>query len=90
VCLKDRCWFHCNLSFVICDLDGNLGGMIRKFADDTKIGGIVDSKEGFLGLQWDLGLLGQCVDEWQMEFNLDQCDMMDLVDRIGTGTSCQK
>ena len=28
------------------DLDEDLGGMVSKFADDTKIGGIVDSEEG--------------------------------------------
>ena len=32
-------------------LDENIGGMVSKFADDTKIGGIVDSEEGYLGLQ---------------------------------------
>ena len=50
--------------------------MVSKFADDTKIGGIVDSEEGYLGLQQDLDQLGQCADEWQMEFNLDKCEVM--------------
>ena len=50
-------------------LDENLGGMVSKFADDTKIGGIVDSEESYLGLQQDLDRLGQWADEWQMEFN---------------------
>jgi len=36
------------------ELDENLGGMVIKFADDTKIGCIVDSEEGYLGLQRDL------------------------------------
>ena len=30
------------------DLDENIGGMVSKFADDTKIGGIVDSEESYL------------------------------------------
>ena len=58
------------------DLDENLGGMVSKFTDDTKIGGIMDSEEGYLGLQQDLDQLGQWADEWQMEFNLDKCEVM--------------
>ena len=41
------------------DLDENIGGMVSKFADDTKIDGIVDSEEGYLGLQRHLDQLGQ-------------------------------
>ena len=51
------------------DLDENIGGMVSKFADDTKIDGIVDSEESYLQLQRDLDQLGQWADEWQMEFN---------------------
>ena len=58
------------------DLDENLVGMVSKFADDTKIGSIVDSEEDYLGLQWDLDQLGQWADEWKMEFNLDKCEVM--------------
>ena len=50
--------------------------MVSKFADDTKIGGIVDSEEGYRGLQRDLDQLGQWADEWQKEFNLDKCEVM--------------
>ena len=32
------------------DLDENIGGMVSKFADDTKIGDMVDSVEGYLRL----------------------------------------
>ena len=42
--------------------------MVRKFADDIKIGD--------LGLQWDLDQLGRWADEWQIEFNLDNCKVM--------------
>ena len=54
------------------DWDENIGGMVRKFADDTKIGGTVDSEESYLRLQRDLDQLGQWADEWQMEFKLDK------------------
>ena len=58
------------------DLDENLIGMVSKFADDTKIGGMVDSEEGYLQLQRDLDQLGQWADKWQMDFNLDKCEVM--------------
>ena len=58
------------------DLDENIGGMVSKFADDTKIGGIVDSEEIYLQLHRDHDQLGQKADEWQMEFNLDKCEVM--------------
>ena len=66
------------LLFVICinNLDENLHGMVSKFVDDTKIGGIVDSEGGYLGLQQYLDQLDQWADEWQMEFNLDTCVVM--------------
>eukprot|EP00061_Rhincodon_typus_P006699 g27627.t1 len=53
------------------DLDVNIGGMVSKFADDTKIGGVVNSEEGYLRVQRDLDQMGQWAEEWQMEFNLD-------------------
>ena len=39
------------------DLDDNVVNWISKFADDTKIGGVVDSEEGFQSLQRDLDQL---------------------------------
>lgn len=37
---KDQCW---NFYFLL--LDGNIGGPIYKFADDTKIEGIADREK---------------------------------------------
>ena len=54
----------------------NVGSMISKFADDTKIGGVVDSEEGFLRLQQDLDQMGQWAEKWQMEFNSDKCEVL--------------
>ena len=50
------------------DLDENIGDMVSKFADDTKIGGVVDSEESYLRLQWDLDQLGQWLtnDRWRI------------------------
>ena len=52
------------------DFDENVQGMISKFADDTKIGGIVDIEEGYQKLQQDLDQLGKWAKKWQMEFNI--------------------
>ena len=41
------------------DLDENIGGMVSKFADDTKIGGMVYSEEGYLQVEQDPDQLGQ-------------------------------
>ena len=69
------------------NLDENLVGMVSKFADDTKIGDIVDSEGGYLGLQQDLDQLGQWAVEWQMEFNLDKCEVMHF-GRSNQGRTC--
>eukprot|EP00061_Rhincodon_typus_P010482 g34805.t1 len=47
--------------------------MISKFADDTKIGGVVDSEEGYLTVQQDLDEMG-----WEVadEFNLDTYEVL--------------
>ena len=50
------------------DLDENVQDMISKFADDTKIDGIIDSEEGYQKLQQDLDQLGKWAEKWQMEF----------------------
>lgn len=39
----------------------NVVGLVSKFEDGTKIGGIVDREGGFLRLQQDLDQLGQCL-----------------------------
>eukprot|EP00061_Rhincodon_typus_P010066 g34065.t1 len=58
------------------DLDLNIEDMVSKFADDTKIGGVVDSQEGYLREQRDFDQMGWWAEEWQMEFNLDKCKVL--------------
>jgi len=58
------------------DLDDNVVNWISKFADDTKIGGVVDSEEGFQSLQRDLDQLEKWAEKWQMEFNADKCEIL--------------
>eukprot|EP00061_Rhincodon_typus_P004849 g23569.t1 len=52
------------------------GGIVSKFADDTNIGGAVDSEEGYLRVQKDLDHMGQWAKTWLMEFNLDKCEVL--------------
>eukprot|EP00061_Rhincodon_typus_P000477 g11833.t1 len=62
--------------FYINDLDENVQGMNSKFADDAKIGGIVDNEEGYQKLQQDRDQLGKWAKKWQMEFNIDKCEVL--------------
>eukprot|EP00061_Rhincodon_typus_P016995 g45490.t1 len=52
------------------------GDMISKFADDTKIGGAVNSKEGYPRVQRVVDQMGQWTKEWQLKFNLDKCEVL--------------
>ena len=57
------------------DIDENVRGMISKFADDTKIGRVVNS-EGGQSLQEDIDGLVRWAEQWQMVFNSDKCKVM--------------
>eukprot|EP00061_Rhincodon_typus_P014807 g42111.t1 len=52
------------------DLKENVGGLISKFADNTKTGGAADSEEDFQRIQQDMDRLGTWMEKWQEEFNL--------------------
>uniref|UniRef100_UPI001626CA59 reverse transcriptase domain-containing protein n=1 Tax=Proteus mirabilis TaxID=584 RepID=UPI001626CA59 len=58
------------------DLDEGVEGWVSKFADDTKIGGVVDSEEGCCRLQRDLDMMQSWAEEWQMEFNPAKCEVV--------------
>jgi len=62
---------------------GHVGGLISKFADDTKNGGIGNSEENCQRIEQDINQLETWGETWQMEFNPDQCG----VKRFGRSTA---
>ena len=58
------------------DLEEGAEGWISKFADDTKIGGVVDEVEGCCRLQRDIDRMQSWAEKWQMEFNPDKCEVI--------------
>lgn len=75
LCHRARCWGPLLLVIHINDLEENYQGMIRKFADDIKVSGIVDS-EGCQKLQQYLDRLGRWAEEWLMDFDTEKWEAL--------------
>ena len=58
------------------DLDEGIQSNISKFADDTKLGGSVNCEEDAMRMQGDLDRLGGWAYAWQMQFNVDKCEVI--------------
>uniref|UniRef100_A0A803TK60 Reverse transcriptase domain-containing protein n=1 Tax=Anolis carolinensis TaxID=28377 RepID=A0A803TK60_ANOCA len=58
------------------DLDKGLEGMIIKFVDDTKLGGIANTPEDRSRIQNDLNRLERWVETNKMKFNRDKCKIL--------------
>ena len=58
------------------DLDSNVINKVLKFADDSKLWGVVETVEERIGMQKDLDTLGEWSEINQMPFNVDKCKVM--------------
>ena len=54
----------------------DLSGFVSKFADDTKVGRVVDTTADSEALQSILNHLMDWADRWQMQFNGDKCKVI--------------
>jgi len=60
------------------DLDSSLVSSVHKFADDTKLFGVVDNETHRRMLQKDLQRLCYWSEMWQMPFNASKCTVLHL------------
>uniref|UniRef100_A0A8C4NGT6 SAMM50 sorting and assembly machinery component n=1 Tax=Eptatretus burgeri TaxID=7764 RepID=A0A8C4NGT6_EPTBU len=60
------------------DLDNGVKSKLSKFADDTKLGGKVDIREGGDQIQESINTCVDLAKYWQMEFNLSKCKVLEM------------
>ena len=60
------------------DFDNGVKRKLSKFADDTKLGGKVDSRGGVDEIQESINTCRDWTKYWQMEFNLSKCKVLGM------------
>ena len=65
-------------NFFISDPDEGLEGILNKFADDTKLGGVSDTPEGCAAIQQDLDRLESWSERNLMKFNMGKHSVLHL------------
>ena len=60
------------------DLDVGLNNVVSKFADDTKIGNAIITESDREKLQEDLNKIVEWSNKWQMPFNVNKCQMLQI------------
>ena len=58
------------------DLEEGIKSNTSTFADDIKLGGSVNCEEDVRRLQGDLERLNVWADVWQMQYNIDKCEVI--------------
>ncbi len=59
-------------------MDTGISSDVSKFADDTKIGRVIQSGRDASALQGDLDKLFDWAGKWQMEFNVGKCSILSV------------
>ncbi len=60
------------------DIDVGLNNFIAKFADDAKLGNSVITDRNRISLQEDLRKISECSQRWEMPFNVNKCEILQV------------